>query len=99
MFEEIFKDSSSNEIPYMDLIHNKIHKSENKTIFLLLIAVSLNKRGNKLASKMVDKMLFDNSNCNMFGDVDNVLSLRMYDRRGFFKEKIDTDYFLIKKEV
>ena len=97
MFEEIFKDVTTNTIPYIDLLHNKIDKTENTTIFMLLIAISLDRRRNKFASQMIDKMISDNANCNMVGDVDNLLSLGMYKKRGFTIQEIDTNYFLVKR--
>ncbi len=97
MFEEIFKDVTTNTIPYMDLLHNKITKTENPTIFLLLIAIDVDRRRNKLASRMIDEMISDNTGCNIAGDVDNVSSLGMYENRGFTIQEIDTNYFLIER--
>lgn len=96
MFERIFKDSISNTIPYIDSIHNKIDAHD--TVFLLLIAVGLDYRRKRLASQMLDKIILENSCYDIVSDVDNFLSLEMYKKRKFTIQKIESDYFFVKRK-
>lgn len=68
--------------------------NHNNLYYLMSIAVELGKRREGIASKLLD-FLITHSNKDIISDVSSMISLPMYEHRGFKISSLGTDYKLV----
>ncbi len=93
-FCRIFGCASPDELPYQKELHEKIRR-ENKTLYILSIAVREQDRKQGVGSSLIDHLIVSYPDCDLVSDVSNPRSLPIYEKRGFTISLIDEGYYCV----